>query len=175
MKIKVLFICHGNICRSPMAEYIFKDMIEKRGLKDMFYVESRATSTEEIWGKVGNPLYPPARNELIKRGIGKTVYTDFTCKRAEQVKRHEYSEYDYILCADSMNIRNTIRITGPDTEDKIKLLLDFSETPQRHGDSISDPWYTGDFEKTYDDIVEGLEGFMDYILNTKQYRLESSR
>ena len=108
--IKVLFICHGNICRSPMAEYILKDMVEKRGIKDMFVIESAATSTEEIWGGVGNPIYPPAQAELRRHGIGKTPYTNFSGKRARQVTKTDYNRFDYLLCADSMNIRNTLRI-----------------------------------------------------------------
>lgn len=158
--IRVLFICHGNICRSPMAEYMLKDILEKNNLCDEFEVASAATSTEEIWGPVGNPVYPPARDELIRRGIGKTEYTDFSIKRAVQVTKRDYEYYDYILCADSMNIRNTIRITGPDCDEKIKLLLDYTD---RNGQSIADPWYTGNFVDTYRDIMEGLIGFMKYL------------
>lgn len=159
--IRVLFICHGNICRSPMAEFMFKDILEKRGLQAEFEVESAATSTEEIWNGIGNPVYPPARDELFKRGIGKTEYTDFSGKRARQVTRGDYEKFDYILCADKMNVRNTQRITGPDTEGKVHLLLDFAG---RQGESIADPWYTGDFSATYRDLVQGLEGFLGYLL-----------
>ena len=158
--IRVLFVCHGNICRSPMAEYMLKYVLEQNGLIPEFEVASAATSTEEIWGPVGNPIYPPAKDELHKHGIGKTPYTDFSVKRAVQVTKRDYELYDYILCADSMNIRNTVRITGPDREEKIKLLLDYSKTPGR---AIADPWYTGDFSTTYEDIVEGLDGFLDYL------------
>ncbi len=161
--IKILFICHGNICRSPMAEFAFKDMIEKKGLTDLFEIESAATSTEEIWNGRGNPVYPPAKEELRRQGIGTTPYTDFSKKRAVQVKRADYAKYDYILCADNANIRNTIRITGPDTEEKIKLLLNFSLDENRHGQSIADPWYTGNFVDTYNDIMEGLEGFIKHL------------
>ncbi len=140
-----------------MAEFIFKDMVEKRGLKDKFEIKSAATSTEEIWGPVGNPIYPPAQRELKRRGIGVTSYTNWAGKRAVQVTKRDYDYYDYLLCADSNNIRNTERITGPDFQNKISLLLDFSKRP---GASIADPWYTGNFEKTYEDIVEGLEGFL---------------
>ncbi len=154
---RVLFVCHGNICRSPMAEFVFKDMIEKKRLEDCFEVESAATSTEEIWNGKGNPIYPPAKAELRRRGIGNTPYTNFEGKRARQVTRQDYNRFDYLLCADTMNIRNTSRIVGDDTEGKIHLLLDYAG---REGQSIADPWYSGNFEKTYDDIVEGLNGFL---------------
>ena len=160
--IKVLFICHGNICRSPMAEYILKDMVEKRGIKDMFVIESAATSTEEIWGGVGNPIYPPAQAELRRHGIGKTPYTNFSGKRARQVTKTDYNRFDYLLCADSMNIRNTLRIIGADPDNKIKLLLDYTG---QAGRSIADPWYSGNFDRTYKDIVDGLEAFLDEVLD----------
>lgn len=139
---------------------MFKDMLEKRGLADRFLVESAATSTEEIWNGIGNPVYPPAREELLKHGIGKTKYTDFSGKRARQVSRGDYEKFDYILCADSMNIRNTLRITGSDTAGKVRLLLEFANRPK---ESIADPWYTGNFSTTYKDLVEGLEGFFKYL------------
>ena len=157
--IKVLFICHGNICRSPMAEFMMKDMVEKRGIADDFYIASAATSTEEIWRGVGSPVYPPARDELRRRGVGKTPYTDFSAKRAVQVTRADYDKYDYILCAESRNVWNTERITGGDPDNKIKRLLDFSEYPR----DIADPWYTGVFDRTYEDIEEGLLAFLTYL------------
>ena len=155
--IKVLFICHGNICRSPMCEFVLKDMVEKKGIKNQFEIASAATSTEEIWGRVGNPIYPPAYDELARHGI---KGADVDAKRAVQVTKEDYRYYDYLLCADRNNIRNTIRITGPDTENKIKLLLDFAG---REGQSIADPWYTGDFVSTYKDVVEGCEGLLKYL------------
>ncbi|MBQ0064369.1 MAG: low molecular weight phosphotyrosine protein phosphatase [Firmicutes bacterium] len=158
--IKVLFICHGNICRSPMSEFILKDMVEKRGLKDMFEIASAATSTEEIWGDRGNPVYPPSQRELKKHGIGNTAYTNFSNKRARQVRKSDYTYYDYLLCADSANIRNTLRIVGKDPEHKIKLLLDYTSNPR----SIADPWYTDNFEITYNDIVEGCTAFLESVL-----------
>ncbi|MGN0165315.1 MAG: low molecular weight protein-tyrosine-phosphatase [Lachnospiraceae bacterium] len=152
--IKVLFVCHGNICRSPMAEFILKDMTEKLGLADRFYIASAATSTEEIWNGVGNPVYPPAKQELARHGIG--------CegKRAVQVRKQDYKDYDYLICMDSNNLRNLERITGPDREGKVSLLLDYTH---RKGASIADPWYTGNFTVTYEDIVDGCEGFLEHL------------
>lgn len=152
--IKVLFICHGNICRSPMAEFIFKDMVSKQNIADQFYIASAATSTEEIWNGIGNPVYPPAREELAKHGI------NCEGKRAIQVTKADYAKYDYLLCMDSNNIRNLMRIIGQDPEGKVQLLLDYTD---RKGASIADPWYTGDFTATYRDIINGLEGFMKYL------------
>ncbi len=155
--IKILFICHGNICRSPMAEFVLKDLVAKRGLSDCFEIASAATSTEEIWGGKGNPVYPPAREELARHGI------DCSGKRAVQVTRRDYDYYDYLLCADSANIRNTIRITGPDRDNKIQLLLDYSSRP---GASIADPWYYGNFDETYRDVLEGCEGLLKHLEKT---------
>lgn len=158
MKTRVLFICHGNICRSPMAEFIFKDMLVKKGLSDQFYVASAATSTEEIWNGVGNPVYPPAREELAKHGIA--------CdgKRALQVTKKDYEQYDYLIVMDSNNVRNLHRIIGSDPEHKVSMLLDYAG---RKGQSIADPWYSGNFTVTYRDIVEGCEGFLDYVVARK--------
>ena len=152
--IKILFICHGNICRSPMAEFIFKDMVASRHLDDRFYIASAATSTEEIWGDVGNPVYPPAREKLAEHGI--------SCKgkRAVQVKKSDYTAYDYLICMDTNNLRNLKRIIGEDREGKVSLLLDYTS---RKGASIADPWYTGNFDITYDDIIEGCEGFLSFL------------
>ena len=152
--IKILFICHGNICRSPMAEFILKDMVATRHLADRFYIASAATSTEEIWGDVGNPVYPPAREKLAEHGI--------SCKgkRAVQVKKSDYAAYDYLICMDTNNLRNLRRIIGDDKEGKVSLLLDYTD---RKGASIADPWYTGNFDITYDDIVEGCEGFLAFL------------
>ena len=152
--IKILFICHGNICRSPMAEFVLKDIVEKRGLTSNFEIASAATSNEEIWSGTGNPVYPPAQAELRKHGIGKTVYTNFSEKRARQVTK------------EANNIKNTIRITGPDVDGKIKLLLDLATDPKRKGKSISDPWYSGRFDETYRDVVSGCEGLLAYLKET---------
>ena len=147
--INVLMICHGNICRSPMAEFIFRDMVTKRGLADQFHIASAATSREEI----GNPVYPPAKRKLRENGI------DPVGKTARQMTKKDYEEYDYILAAESFNIRNIFRITGGDPDNKICRLLDFSDRPR----DIDDPWYTGNFDVTWDDIVEGCEAFLQHL------------
>ena len=153
--IKILFICHGNICRSPMAEFVFKDIINKRGLQDMFFVSSSATSTEEIWRGVGNPVYPPAKRELLKHGI--------TCdgKRAIQLKADDYDRYDYFIGMDRANIRNMNIILKNDSKGKIYKLLSFAGS----GDDVADPWYSGDFEKTYNDVLIGCNALLEYLLS----------
>ena len=155
--IRVLFVCLENICRSPIAEFVMKDMVSKRGIADKFYIASAATSTEEIWNGIGNPVYPPARKELAKHGI--------SCegKRAVQITKADYGKYDYILGMEQRNIRNILRIVGMDSEGKVKLLLDYSDDSR----DIADPWYTGDFESTYRDVVEGCEGFLRYLEKNK--------
>ena len=135
-------------------------MVEKLNIKDSFLIESRATSSEEIYNGIGNKIYPPARKELINLGIGKTDYTNFDNKRAELLKRSDYDNFDYLICADTYNISNTLRIVGSDKNNKIKLLLDYAGYTNK---SISDPWYTGDFKRTSKDIMEGLNGLLDYL------------
>lgn len=144
--IKILFICHGNICRSPMAEFLLKDIVNKRGLADAFEIASAATSREEI----GNPVHYGTRNKLAQFGIS------VAGKHAVQVTKRDYEHYDLLLVMDSNNIRNLRRVIGEDTQNKVHLLLDYTE---RKGESIADPWYTGDFDVTYNDIMEGLAGF----------------
>lgn len=147
---KILFICHGNICRSPMAEFLFKDMVKKRGLAADFEIASAATSREEI----GNPVHYGTRNKLAQLGIS------VSGKHAVQVTKRDYEHYDLLLAMDSNNIRNLQRLLGADTQGKIHLLLDYTE---RRGESIADPWYTGDFDVTYNDIMQGLEGLLKYL------------
>ena len=147
--IKILFICHGNICRSPMAEFVMKDMVTKAGLAEEFHIESAATSTEEI----GNDVYPPAKRKLTEKGIA------FTRRSARQMTRRDYAEYDYLVGMDSANIRNMRRIAGGDDEGKISLLLDHSGS----GRDVADPWYTGDFEATYRDVTEGCRALLKKI------------
>ena len=151
--IKILFICHGNICRSPMAEFIMKDLVAAHNLSRQFYIASAATSTEEIWNGVGNPVYPPARQKLAEHGI------DCSGKRAIQLRREDYEKYDFLIGMDSANIRNMHRMLGKDPEGKIFKLLSFVGSDR----DISDPWYTGDFEVTYRDVLEGCNGLLDYI------------
>nr|WP_296489080.1 low molecular weight protein-tyrosine-phosphatase [uncultured Acetatifactor sp.] len=151
--IKILFICHGNICRSPMAEFIMKDLVEKAGLSNQFQISSAATSTEEIWNGIGNPVYPPARQKLAEHNI--------SCegKRAVQLQRSDYVKYDYLIGMDSTNIRNMHRMLGGDPEGKIAKLLSFAGSDR----DISDPWYTGDFETTYRDVIEGCESLLEQL------------
>lgn len=146
---RILFVCHGNICRSPMAEFIFNDMLKKRGLTGA-YAESAATSTEEI----GNGVHPGTARILRRLGI------DYSVKRARQMTRSDCEKYDLIIGMDSANIRNIRRIAGQDKYDgRIFRLLDFTDRP---GD-LSDPWYTGDFESTYNDVREGCEGLIKQL------------
>ena len=145
-KIKILFVCHGNICRSPMAEFVFKDMVKKSGCADQFYIASAATSTEEI----GNPVHRGTRQKLKEFGISTEG------KYAVQLRKSDYEKYDYLIGMDSWNIRNIMRILKEDPEQKVCRLLDFTDHPR----DIADPWYTGDFDKTYDDIKEGCEALL---------------
>ena len=147
--IRILFVCLGNICRSPMAEFLCKDMAEKSGISDRLVIASAGTSAEEE----GNSVYPPARRELSKHGI------DCAGKRAVQMRADDYLKYDYILAMEARNKDRILRICGGDPQKKVFRLLDFSQNPR----DIADPWYTGDFSKTYSDIVEGLKGFFAFL------------
>ena len=144
--IKVMFVCLGNICRSPMAEFVFKDIVKKQGLEKEFYIKSSATSSEEI----GNDIHYGTRDKLIQNGIS------FTKRKAVKLRAEDYKKYDYIIGMEKSNVINIKRIVGEDVDDKIYRLLDFSDTPR----DIADPWYTGNFEITFNDIVEGCNGFL---------------
>ena len=147
--IKVLFICHGNICRSPMAEFVLKDMVEKRGIADKFFIGSAATSTEEI----GNTVHPGTRNKLNSVGISSEG------KFAVQLRKYDYNSYDYIIGMEWVNINNILRIVGGDPLGKVYKLLDFTDKPR----DIDDPWYTGTFGITYEEIRKGCEGLLEYL------------
>ncbi len=183
---KLIFVCHGNICRSPMAEFVMKDLVKKAGLENEFHIESAATSTEEI----GNPVYPPARRELDKHGLGCAGHA------ARQLRREDYGEFDLLVGMDQANIRNMRRICGGDPEGKIRLLMGFTDrqkgspakpgeavslgrgaarkrskfSPQAEtetsglcGDEVAGPWYTGDFETTWRDVLEGCQGLLNSV------------
>ena len=148
--IRILFVCHGNICRSPMAAYVMRDMVDKAGLSDRFIIDSAATSREEI----GNPVYPPARRKLAEHGI--------TCERhaARQLRSSDYDEYDLLIGMDHANIRNMQRMCGGDPDEKIRLLLDYTDRP---GQEVADPWYTGNFEATWRDVEDGCRGLLQNL------------
>jgi len=142
----ILFVCHGNICRSPMAEFVMKDLVEKAGLAAQFHIESAATSREEI----GNPVYPPARRKLAEHGISCDGHA------ARQLTKADYRGFDFLIGMDNANLQNMRRICGGDPEGKIRLLRDYTARP---GD-VADPWYTGDFEATWRDVLEGCRGLL---------------
>lgn len=146
---KILFVCLGNICRSPMAEYIFKDLVKKNNLSSNYVISSAGTSREEE----GNDMHYGAKDKLIQKGIS------FSKHRARQLKKEDYNEYDYIIAMEESNVRGILRIVGSDSENKIHRLLDYSENPR----DIADPWYTGNFEVTYNDITEGCMALLNYL------------
>lgn len=148
--IKLLFVCHGNICRSPMAEFVMKELVHKRGVEHEFMIASAATSAEEI----GNPVYPPARRKLAEEGIG------CAGKYAIQMTKADYQKYDYLIAMDQMNIRNMMRILGSDPDHKVSRLLDFTDEPV----DIADPWYSGDFDLTYQQVVKGCTCLLNHLL-----------
>lgn len=150
--IHIMFVCHGNICRSPMAEFVLKYMVAKRGIAQDFHIESSATSREEI----GNDIHYGTRNKLTEIGV------PLSPRAAFQITKAHYEQYDYILCMDSHNVKNLTRIISHDPRNKVRRLLDFSNNPR----DIADPWYTGNFDITYNDIVEGCEAFLDCLLKS---------
>lgn len=151
--IRVLFVCHGNICRSPMAEFIFKDLVKKQGIADRFVIASSATSTEEIWNEIGNPVYPPAKEELAKHGL--------SCngKRAVQLKKSDYDQYDLFIGMDSANIRNMLRIFGGDPDGKVRRMMDYTN----RGGDVADPWYSDRFDVAYQDILESCTALLETV------------
>ena len=154
---RIMFVCHGNICRSPMAEFIFKDLLKQKKIGDLFAVASSATSTEEIWNGVGNPVYPPAKRELAAHGI--------SCegKRAVQLALNDYDRYDLFVGMDSANIRNMHRILGGDPNGKIRKLMDYTS----RGGDVADPWYSDRFDLAYRDIYEGCVALLDALLRER--------
>ena len=144
-QIRIMFVCHGNICRSPTAEFVMKDIVAKANCKQNFTICSSATSTEEIWNGVGNPVYPPAKAELERHGI--------SCdgKRAVQLQKSDYGKYDLFIGMDNANIRNMYRIFGSDSESKIRKLMDYTD----RGGDVADPWYSDRFDIAYRDIRDG--------------------
>lgn len=148
--VRVLFVCHGNICRSTMAEFVLKDMVVKRGLSGQFHIESAATSTEEL----GNPVYPGTQRVLRAHGIG-----GFEGKRARQLRRADCNEFDLIIGMDEANMRNMGRMLGGDAQGKLHKLLEFAGSAR----DVADPWYTGDFDTTYEDVCGGCEGLLNFL------------
>ncbi len=150
-KIRLLFVCHGNICRSPMAEFVMKELLRQRGLAAAFEIASAATSREEL----GNPVYPPARRKLAEHGVSCAGHA------ARQMTRRDYERFDRILGMDRANVRNIQRIAGGDPESKISLLLDHAGRP---GQEVADPWYTGDFDAAWNDILAGCKGLLEELM-----------
>jgi len=148
--IKVLFVCHGNICRSTMAEFLFKDMVKKQGLEKKFYIASAGTSREEA----GSPVHSGTRRKLREHNI------ETSGKYAVQLTKEDYKKYDYILGADKQNIKNMNRLFVDDAEEKVKLLLEYAGELS----DIADPWYTGDFEATYQDVYKGCNALLNHII-----------
>lgn len=146
---KILFVCHGNICRSPMAEFLMKELVREQGLQNEFYIESAATSTEEI----GNGVYPPVKRILKARGI------DCSTKHARQMTRADYDKFDYIVCMDERNLRN-MRYIAIDSKNKYSRLLDYTNDPH----DVADPWYSGDFATTEREVQQGCEALLNHIL-----------
>lgn len=159
--IKIMFVCHGNICRSPMAEFIMKNLVRSRGECENFMICSSATSTEEIWGGRGNPMYPPAKAELKSRGV------PFTEREAVQLKASDLDRYDLFIGMDSANIRNMYRILGKGCEGKVYKLLSFTGSDR----DVSDPWYSNRFDIAYEDIYKGCVALMEAVLDWKAKRV----
>lgn len=155
---RIMFVCHGNICRSPMAEFIMKKLIKDRGLEKEFYIASAATHTDEIWNGTGSPIYPPAREQLIKNSVPFDEN-----KRATLLKKDDWGKYDLFVCMDGENIRSMQRIFGSDNGKKCVKLLSFTND----GRDVSDPWYTRDFGRAFDDICFGCSALLEHFTKEK--------
>ena len=151
---RIMFVCHGNICRSPMAELVLKDLVKKQNCENKFVIMSSATSTEEIVNGIGNPVYPPARAELKKHGISSDG------KYAVQLKKCDYDKYDLFVCMDDKNVRNALKIFGIDSSEKVVKLLSYTDEER----DVADPWYTGNFDVTYNDIYNGCMALLKSFL-----------
>jgi protein-tyrosine phosphatase len=152
--MRILFVCHGNICRSPMAEFVFRHLATQRGCAARYEVASAATSTEEIYMGVGNPIYPPARRALVHYGIPFDEK-----KRARLLTRADYAHYDLLVGMDARNMQNMHRILGGDPDGKLYKLLSFAGSAR----DVADPWYTGDFDATYSDILQGCTALLAHL------------
>ena len=152
--IKIMFVCHGNICRSPMAEFIMKSKLRRAGISDKAEIFSCATSAEEIWCGVGNPMYPAAKAELTRNGV------PFSERRAVQLRADDYDKYDLFVGMDEANIRNMKRIFGADRKNKIRKLMDFTD---KAGADVADPWYSDRFDITFRDIDAGCDGLISHL------------
>ena len=146
---RIMFVCHGNICRSPLAEFVMKDLASRQGLSDELYIESSATSAEEI----GNPIYPPIKDVMRKHNI------PFSEHYATRLKAEDYDKFDLFIIMDSNNLRNIMRIFGEDREEKIHFLLEYTGNKR----DVADPWYYGNFEETYNDILNGCKALIEHI------------
>lgn len=146
--IKIMFVCLGNICRSPMAEFVFRNLVKNTGLSDKIYISSSATSRWEI----GNPVHPGTRARLKKEGI------DTSGKVAVQLTKGDFEEFDYLIGMETSNVRDMLKISGGKNSEKVSKLLDFA-----NGGDIADPWYTGDFDATYDDVLKGCMGLLEHL------------
>ena len=148
--MRILFVCLGNICRSPMAEFVMKDLVKKAGLEERFHIESAATSA----GEIGNPVYPPARRKLAQHGIG------CAGKTSRQLRRDDYDAFDLLIGMDGANLRSMRRICGGDPAGKVRLLLEYAGRP---GEEVADPWYTGDFDEAWWDVEAGCRGLLEAV------------